>query len=108
MKRIAVVLFAVFAGGCYTQLQVSNDETTSYRPYDPPAPIIIIQPVYPYPPPHPCPDPYPGPPRHPVIMEPTKPVESTPVPIDRPRTEGSTRDENERSHRGGNTGNGRR
>jgi len=98
MNRIAVIIVAVLLNGCYTQLQLANKETTSNPPYIYPEPI---EPIYPSPIPHPCPPPRPSPPTHPIIIvQPAEQVVTLPAKGDRIRTDGSTRDERNRSEGG--------
>jgi hypothetical protein len=107
MNRILVVILAVLVGGCYTQLQIPEQET-AYNPVDvQPEPIIIILPQ-PYPSPQPCPDPHPIPPFHPVIVQPTQQTPTPSAESNRIRSTGATRDENKRTDRGESGGNGRR
>ena len=107
MNRIAVVILTALFGGCYTQLQLANKETTAGPPDVLPNPIVIIRPIYPFPLPHPCPPPRPVTPTRPIAILPAEQVEVSPAKEDRIRTTGATRDEHKRTNREGNTGHGR-
>lgn len=90
MKKFIGVILAVMFNGCYTQLQLASKEAPSASVYVPPAPIIVVIPPS-------CPYPVP----HPIIIQPA--VQTTaPAPVreeNRIRTNGSTRDDNEREQR---------
>ena len=101
MKKLTVVLLTVLFGGCYTELQLANKETTTGPTFILPPPIIIIELYYPpFPPPQPCPPP-PRPPQHPVIIPPAEQADASPAKSDRIRTDGSTRDDRTQTDRGG-------
>lgn len=97
MNKAVGLLLALLFCGCYTQLQLANKETPSVPVYYPPVPIIII--VTDPPPP---PRPHPGP-SHPIIIKPAEQLSAPAVSNDnkRVRTDGATRDNNERREREG-------
>ena len=101
MNRIAVILLTVLFGGCYTELQLANKETTANPPSVPPQQIVIIERPYPSPPPCCCPAPRPSPPVYPVIVQPVEQPAPPPVVENRLRTDGSTRDDRTQADRGG-------
>lgn len=91
MKKIFALILTALFGGCYTELYVASREPASALPVSNEPIIIIVT--------DPCPSP--PPPYIPIIIHPVT-TTVTPLPAAEPnriRTNGSTRDNNERGGR---------